>query len=110
MYVMRKHTSPGFPTPAAGIIPPSGFPVCETHSAVPVTAAAMLSVSVTSTGKNLARDSPPSSLTSLAPASSFRSRMEMFPPFWESSTAVAQPRPDALWFVSQESLDACEKG
>jgi hypothetical protein len=72
------------------------LPVWETHSAVPATAAAILSVSVTSTAKNFARDSPPSCLTSSAPASSFRSRMEMFPPFWESSIAVARPRPDAL--------------
>lgn len=57
----------------------------------------MLSVSVTSTAKNLARDGPPSSLTSSAPASSLRSRMAIFPPSLFSSTAVARPRPDALF-------------
>lgn len=90
------HTNAGLPTPAAGMIPPSGLPVSCTHSAVPLTAAAMLSVSVTSTAKNLARDGPPSCLTSSAPASSLRSRMAMFPPSLLSSTAVARPRPDAL--------------
>lgn len=91
------HTSAGLPTPAAGMIPPSGLPVSCTHSAVPLTEAAMLSVSVTSTAKNLARDGPPSSLTSSAPASSLRSRMAMLPPSLFSSTAVARPRPDALF-------------
>lgn len=95
-----RHTSAGLPTPAAGMIPPSGFPVSCTHSAVPLTAAAMLSVSVTSTAKNLARDGPPSCLTSSAPASSLRSRMEMFPPSLFSSTAVARPRPDALFLLA----------
>lgn len=97
------HTSAGLPTPAAGMIPPSGLPVSCTHSDVPLTAAAMLSVSVTSTAKNLAREGPPSSLTSSAPASSLRSRMAMFPPSLFSSTAVARPRPDALFCGSRVS-------
>lgn len=77
-------------------MPPSVAPVSLTHSAVPLTAAAMLSVSVTSTRKKRARDLPPSSSTSSAPASSFRSRMEMFPPCRASSSAVARPSPEAL--------------
>lgn len=81
------------------MIPPSGFPVSCTQSAVPLTAAAMLSVSVTSTAKNFARDGPPSCLTSSAPASSLRSRTAMLPPSLFSSTAVARPRPDALFLV-----------
>lgn len=78
------------------MMPPRGLPVSWTHSAVPLAAAAMLSVSVTSTAKNLAREAPPSSLTSSAPASSLRSRTAMLPPCLLSSTAVARPRPDAL--------------
>lgn len=91
-----SRTSPGNPTPAAGIIPARGAPVSPTQLAVPLTAAAMLSVSVTSTGKKRAREAPPSCCTSSAPASSFRSRMAMLPPCWASSMAVARPRPDAL--------------
>lgn len=100
-YVASGHwgcslTSPGIPTPAAGIIPPKGAFVESTQLIVPFTAASMLSESVTSTWKNLARDSPPSCLTSSAPFSSFKSRMEMLPPCSASSRAVARPRPEAL--------------
>lgn len=68
----------------------------STQSMVPFTAASMLSESVTSTWKNFARDSPPSFFTSSAPFSSLRSSMEMLPPCWASSRAVARPRPEAL--------------
>ena len=81
-------------TPAAGITPPRGFLVSFAQSTDPLTAAAMLSVSVTSTGKNLAEGE--SCWARALPSSSFLSRRATLPPSLTISSAVALPRPDAL--------------
>lgn len=90
----RRHTKPGLPTPAAGMMPPRGFPVSLVHPARPFTATAMLSESDTSHCQN--RADAPSCLTRAPPSSSFMSRMAALPPLLQISRTHALPRPDAL--------------
>lgn len=89
-----RRTMAGRATPAAGMMPPSGFPVSRIQSTVPLTAAAMVSESRTSVRKNLAEE--PSSSARDAPRSWLRSRTAALPPLRHISTTQALPRPDAL--------------
>lgn len=89
--------------PAAGTIPPSGFPLSLTHATVPSTARAMLSLLVTSHWKKRAEG--PRSDVACRPRSALRSRMAALAPFSRSMLTVARPRPEALSGLAREGAE-----